>query len=108
MNLSAHDHRIENAAEVVDDEITVDHHLAGLRIHLQLADMRAVGMTGRIGAETAARLETDAELVGEGSHRRIGGFGNVRDGDRLVGADDAILAVLELDIRRVRLHQRGG
>src|SRR5262245_45604565 len=108
VNLAANDQRIENAAEVVDDEIAVDHHLAGFRVYLQLADMRAVGMTGRIGAEAATRLETDAELVGEGSHRRIGGLGDVDDGDRLVGADDAILAVLELDIGRVRLHQRGG
>ena len=108
VNLSAHDQRVENATEVIDDKITVDCHFAGLWIYLQLADMRAIGMTGRIGAEATVRLETDAEFVGERAHRRIGGLGHVGDGDRLVGADDAILAVLELDVRRVCLHQRGG
>ena len=39
MDLAAHDQRIEDAAEVVDNEIAIDHHLAGLRIYLQLADM---------------------------------------------------------------------
>ncbi len=39
MDLTAHDQRIENAAEVIDDKIAVDHYLAGLRIHFQLTDM---------------------------------------------------------------------
>src|SRR5215831_12823780 len=70
--------------------------------------MRAVGMAGRLGAVTAARLKTNAEFPGERTHRRIGGRGDIGDRDRLVGAHDAVLPVLELDIRSVRLHQRGG
>ena len=49
VHLAAHDHRIEDAAEVVDHEIAVDRDLAGLRIDLELADMRAVRMARRLG-----------------------------------------------------------
>src|SRR5262249_25768706 len=62
VDLAAHDQRVENAAKVVDDEVAVNDHLARLRIHLQLACVRAVGMTRRIGAPAAARLEPDAEF----------------------------------------------
>ena len=89
VDLAAHDQRIEHAAEIVDHEIAVDHHLAGVRIHLQLADVRAVGMARRIGAVAAGRLQPDAEFLGERARRRIGGLGDVDDGDRLVGADHA-------------------
>ena len=44
-------------------ELAVDRHLAGLRIDLQLADVRAVGVARRIGAVAAARFEPDAEFV---------------------------------------------
>src|SRR5262249_44705598 len=70
--------------------------------------MRAVGMAGRLGAVTAARLETNAEFPGERAHRRIGGRGDIGDGDRLIGAHDTVLPVLELALRRVRLHPCGG
>src|SRR5204863_6275525 len=66
VNLPAHDERVEHAAEVVDDEITIDRDRAGFGVHLQLAHMRAVGMAGRIGArseEHTSELQSRRDLV---------------------------------------------
>src|SRR5262245_58034899 len=107
LDLSADDHRIEHAAEVIDHEIAIEGDLAGLGIDLQLADVRAVGMAGRACAVAAGRLEPHAEFLGQRPHRRIGRLGDIRDGDRAVGADDTVFPVLELDVGGIRLHQRG-
>ena len=78
VDLAAHDHRVEHAAEIVDHEIAVDHDFAGLRIDLQLAHVRAVRMVRRIGAVGAARLQADAELLGQRAHRRVEGLRHAR------------------------------
>ncbi len=107
VDLSAHDHPVEHAPEVVNHEIAVDHHLAGVRIHFQLAHMGAVGMARRGWAEAAARFKPDAEFVRERTHGRVSRLGHIEDADRLVGADDAQLPILEFHVGGVRLHQRG-
>ncbi len=72
LDLAAHDHRIEHAAEVVDDEIrsSVTSPVSGSTSSSQTCE--PLGWLGGLGAEAAARLEADAELLRQRPHRRIG------------------------------------
>ena len=98
MHLALDDHRIDELAEVVDRGPAVDRHDAGLRIDLEFADVDA-GREGEVGGiPERAFLQAGLEFL---AVELVRGIGVQRDGaevDRLVGALDGELAVLELDV----------
>src|SRR6476646_8601175 len=71
--LAPNDHRIDDAAEVVDDVVAVDVDRAGVRIDLELDHMGAVRMARRRRIEAAGGIEANAEFAGDRPHRRVSG-----------------------------------
>src|SRR5579872_2376770 len=98
MYLPRHKHRIDGDADVIDRRITDHARDTGVRIDLDLADMRTVRPARAVGLAFAV----------DGKPRAIFLFGDVEQADMLVGADNRERAVAILDILNGRFqHLRG-
>ena len=75
--LSFHDHRIDDAAAVVDHDIAQDAHAAGLDIDLDLDRMAAAAIGQRVRQEALHAFEPGLELARHG----IAGHAGHRFGD---------------------------
>ncbi len=105
VDLAAHDHRIEHAAEIVDHEVAVDHDLAGLRIDLELADMRAVRMARRrwrCSCRSPRGRRRTSRSAGPSARRTP--WRRRRAGSPCRCRRRGYVPVLELDVGGVRLH----
>ena len=108
MNLPFDDHRIDDVAEVVYCGPAIDRRMPRSRIDLDLANVGARGEreVGRIVERVL--VESGFELVERIVVRDIRGQRDARERDVLVGAGDAELAVLELDVVLARFEQVRG
>ena len=61
MNLTMHDERIDNGANIVNGAIGNDIYLSGLRINLDFADVTAIRMMKTRGSEFAGRVRVSLE-----------------------------------------------
>src|SRR4051812_42808399 len=67
MDLAMHDHRIDGTANIIDGRIARDFYDTGVRIHLDLADMAAIGELARLtvsslSAASGPRRSSDRSL----------------------------------------------
>ena len=107
VDLALDDHRIDQAAEVVDGEVALDRDRTGVGIDLDLDDVAAIGEGEGLRIEVGRLLEPGLE-VPAGSGGRIGPPGDLGEAERHVAAGDAEDAVLEHDVGRVAVeHVRG-
>ena len=98
VNLALDDHRIDNNAEVIHGGPGDDLGVAGLRINFDFADV-AAGGEGEIGrVPERALLQPGLELLAVEFVRDVSVERHASPRHRLVGAGDAELAVLELDV----------
>ena len=96
---------LPKSSTAVKFTISVD---AGLRIDLDLADVRA-GREGEVGRIVERVLvQARLELVERVVVRHVRGERDLAEGSGLVGARDRELAVLELDVGFRRLEQVRG
>ena len=63
VHLAVDDHRVEHLPEIVDHDVAVDRHLAGLGIDLDLDRVRAVRMARRLGRMRALASRPMPNLV---------------------------------------------
>ncbi len=108
MHLAAQQERVDDGAEIVDDEVAHDLDLTGLRVDLDFADMATVRECRRRRREMAAFGKPGFE-----PGRQLGGVeGGASDGvdrDAAVRARDGKGPILEGDIGLRRLqHMRRG
>ena len=107
MDLAFDDHRVDQPAEIVRRDEVDEGGLAGAGIDLELADIGAgrEGEVGRVveGGFLQARLHAVGQIV-----RGVGGERDHRQRDRLVGAGDLELAVLDDDVVLGRLQRMRG
>ena len=99
MHLAGKQDRIYRDAEIVNDRIADDLGLPGLRIDLDLAYMRAVGIGRLVLNEFAHALEVFRLL------RRLCEF---RIAHRAIRADDPRGAFMEFDVERRSFELIGG
>ena len=105
LDLAAHDHRIDDAAEIVDHEVAVDRRPRRSRDRPRpRRHAQPLGWLGGVGSKLPVASRPTPNFAGERPHRRVGRLGDVDEADRLVGAGDAEAAVLELDVAGVGLH----
>jgi len=107
VDLGLDDHRVDDGADVVDAPKPDDLDAAGVRIDLELADMRPV-------AEGEARRIVDRGLLQAGLDglerkvvRHVSRLGDRCKGYAPVGAGDDECAISEIDVARGRLEQMG-
>jgi len=79
--------------QIIDHEVAIERHLAGLRIDLELAEHGTVGWLGGLALKlpVASSPRRISRSAAPSAHRRLGDVGN---GDHLVGADNAVLPSL--------------
>ena len=97
MDLAFDDHRVDQPAEIVGRDEIDEGGLAGAGIDLEFADIGA-GREGEVGGIVErGLLQAGLHAVGQ-VVRGIGGERHHRQRDRLVGAGDLELAVLDDDV----------
>ena len=105
MHLALDDHRIDDGAEVIDRGPADDLGFPGFGIDLDLADV-AAGREREVGRIVErALLQARLDLAGRELVRHVGVQRDFAPGDRLVGAGDGELAVLEHDVAFGGLEQ---
>ena len=97
MDLALEQQRIDHRAEIVDDGVALDLHVAGIGIDLDLGDVAAVGK--RFGGGRPCMSGVEPRLHAGRQLRWIARRRRDREQiDAPVGADDAKLALAELDV----------
>ena len=107
MQLPGHQHRVDDRAEIVHGDITVDTHHACFRVDLDFGDMAAIGEGGRRAFMHMADIEAVGHFIGK-RHALTQFRGEFHDSDGAVGADDGEVALHEFDIRSRRFQHMGG
>ena len=102
MDLALQGHRIDDGADVVDDDVADQRDGAGLGVDLRLAHVAAVGPGVGRGDERPRLVQPGLETLRQlaGLER---GAGDVRERDRAVGPGHPELAVGEHDVLLGRL-----
>ena len=80
MGLAVHDHRVDSATDIVDRGITHQIEASGLRIDLDLADMRAIGKAKLQNRLVARAVERSAQFLRQAFVIRRG-CGNLENSD---------------------------
>ena len=107
MHLALGDHRIDDAAGVLRDQILLDRDLAGLDVHLD--DGHVAGVGERAGRIVGAGLgQAGLDLAVEAVRLRVGLARHLGDRHRAVGAGDLGRAVFQHDVAGRRFQQVAG
>ena len=99
MHLTRKQHRVHHNAKIVDDGITLDFGVAGLGVNLDLANMRAIWVSGFI----LLKFASGGQVL-----RRFRGTGDVGEGNAAIRTNNAGNAVDEFNIMAARFQFVGG
>src|SRR4029077_6139262 len=94
MDLALEADRVDDLADVINDDVADDLQRAGIGVDLDLTDMAAIGIGGVVRGEGAGLVEAafEAWRQAAGLERRRGDVG---DDDAPVGAGDREIAIGE-------------
>src|SRR5262245_52917255 len=106
MDLAFEGGRVDDGADIVDNNVVEDFDRAGVTVDLQFAVIATIGegVTGRLESPGLVEAAFDLAWQPAGLERRAG---DVLEAHRTVGTGDGELAIAEIEIRWCDFEQVG-